>query len=553
MRRNLWVNIHKRARIAPFVQNEAGTMTYFAAAILLLIVAIGGISVDVMNNEIRRAEVQSAMDEAALVALSSNQTSAADEVFEQQFTARGIEDFLPEVQSSSDNDRARINTRTQEVSETQFVNMLGVDGLPIRARVAAEQNAQNIEISIVLNASASMADLDATGRVKLDQVKGAVSGFVNTVMGSGSGARTTVSLVPYSGAVSLGPSIAPYYTIQNRHSHSHCPVINNSSFQSMGIRTSAWMEQMSHFQETPLTTSGDLTDPYCRTDPGFDVLLHESNPTAVINQLNLLQASGNSAIDVGVKWGLAFLHPDATGVVNGLVFNNQIGAVAQNRPAQLGDADTEKFLIIVADQRTMPREDLTAANKVGMSLVYVDDQGTPDEADDVFSVLVQGQGSLSSDVYFSPHLLSGTSTGTPWYSNEPAGEGAARQLSNVELFARFDLNAIYESFYRYPIEDGVLTDYSIDWHSWSLDHLLEPKVVTTSVARGEINLDLACRLAREADVIVYTLSFETDPGDATALRACASSPSHHFDVSGDEIADAFGLIGNLVVGPRLTQ
>ncbi|WGW03845.1 Tad domain-containing protein [Tropicibacter oceani] len=62
-----------------------------------------------------------------------------------------------------------------------------------------------------------------------------------------------------------------------------------------------------------------------------------------------------------------------------------------------------------------------------------------------------------------------------------------------------------------------------------------------------------CNLAKERGVTVFTIAFETSNAAAADMLACASSPSHHFHVQGDEIADAFDAVARQINNLRLIQ
>ncbi|KUF09253.1 TadE/TadG family type IV pilus assembly protein [Pseudoponticoccus marisrubri] len=67
------------------------------------------------------------------------------------------------------------------------------------------------------------------------------------------------------------------------------------------------------------------------------------------------------------------------------------------------------------------------------------------------------------------------------------------------------------------------------------------------------NLLQQCDLARLNGVTVFTIAFETSNSAANDMKACASSPSHHFHVHGDEIADAFDAVARQINNLRLIQ
>jgi len=66
-------------------------------------------------------------------------------------------------------------------------------------------------------------------------------------------------------------------------------------------------------------------------------------------------------------------------------------------------------------------------------------------------------------------------------------------------------------------------------------------------------LSAICEAARDEGIIVYTIAFEAPSRGRAALRDCASSPSHYFDVNGTDISDAFSAIASDIRALKLTQ
>ncbi|MFC6687296.1 hypothetical protein [Jhaorihella thermophila] len=62
-----------------------------------------------------------------------------------------------------------------------------------------------------------------------------------------------------------------------------------------------------------------------------------------------------------------------------------------------------------------------------------------------------------------------------------------------------------------------------------------------------------CDAAKDAGIVVYTISFEAPSNGKAVLMDCASSDSHYFDVKGLEIRDAFAAIASSIRKLRLTQ
>ncbi|MFW2588994.1 pilus assembly protein TadG-related protein [Sagittula sp. SSi028] len=75
----------------------------------------------------------------------------------------------------------------------------------------------------------------------------------------------------------------------------------------------------------------------------------------------------------------------------------------------------------------------------------------------------------------------------------------------------------------------------------------------TAGSQAQAEYRAQCDLARANGVTVFTVAFETTNAEADALAYCASSASHAFHVTGDEIADTFDTIARQINNLRLIQ
>jgi hypothetical protein len=78
---------------------------------------------------------------------------------------------------------------------------------------------------------------------------------------------------------------------------------------------------------------------------------------------------------------------------------------------------------------------------------------------------------------------------------------------------------------------------------------------TSLVSSSEANARLSeiCETARDQGIVIYTVAFEAPSGGQAALRDCASTPSHYFDVAGTDISGAFSAIASDIRALKLTQ
>lgn len=67
----------------------------------------------------------------------------------------------------------------------------------------------------------------------------------------------------------------------------------------------------------------------------------------------------------------------------------------------------------------------------------------------------------------------------------------------------------------------------------------------------ELTYDM-CDAAKAKGIVIWTIGFEVDQHGADVMEYCASSPSHFFEVEGQEIEDAFRTIARQINNLRLT-
>ena len=75
----------------------------------------------------------------------------------------------------------------------------------------------------------------------------------------------------------------------------------------------------------------------------------------------------------------------------------------------------------------------------------------------------------------------------------------------------------------------------------------------TSRAQNSDDFDIACRLAKENGVVIYTIAFETDSQGQNEMRRCATSAGHFFNAQGLDLDRAFRAIATSIQALRLIQ
>lgn len=523
-----------RAIITRFSKYEDGNVTIFSVFMLVLILMITGASVDIMRFEATRAKMQGTLDRAVLAAADLDQDQDPTAVVNDYMAKAGLSEVLSDVQVAQGMNYRTVTARGSVVMDMIFLHMSGIDTLTIPGLSVAEEKISDVEISVVLDISGSM------GGSRIANMQTAAKEFVDTVIkGNSDTGLTTVSLIPYNATVNLGSTLANYWTLSGIHNYSNCGTFPATAFNSVSINPSAEIERLGHFDRYSTNQSStSISSPWCKTGNQGAMMVHSSNATALKTHIDSLSAGGNTAIDLGMKWGVALLDPSTNPAVVAMAEDGVVEDNAADRPTSYDDPESIKFVVVMTDGQNTTQYDLKSQHKFGMSDVWIDDRGTSGSSDDRFSLRVR------SDVYFwERYEDSGWNTR---YRNYPDGGGNARRMTNSELFARFGTKAVALKLYKKPQNDGYITQSTYN------DVYYASQAIVNGSAADE-RLEDICHAAKLAGVVVFAIGFEAPDGGQEAMENCASSSSHYFDVDGVEITETFHAIARQINSLRLIQ
>ena len=594
-----------------FWADQSGNMSYLALTGSLVMMVFGGIGVDLMHAELKRTRVQNTLDRAVLSAANVNNTRDPQTVVEDYFQAMNLEDTLGEVVFDTSRGAKRVTADASNHVPTSFISLIGIDQLAVDGIATAENATAPMEISLVLDISSSMKG------AKLTQLKEAAITFVNNALGDGGDdSNVTISVIPYSSTVNLGPLLKDRYGLVETQNKSFCAHFENSDFDSPALDPSQALEQIAHFD--PFTGSGSTDDGFilkhvCPEGDQASIVVHSADPLALTDFINGLEAHGNTAIDLGVKWGLALLDPSARPVVSELSDAGLAPASAQSRPSSY-DASTYKFVVVMTDGQNTIQYDLPAAYKDpnAMSNVWVDDKGNPGRGNDRFSVRVSDKPGDHNDVWYWPETGTFTTSGPFAYATNGAvpvigdvvvrdnldgdlafaescssykGEGengvsvsvAATnpspsggeaqssqlkcknagpvQLTWAELFANVRLSTTYANDWYW---DAYASGYATYGDYQNAFGIFEERV---NGAQADERLSRLCDTVTnksgtqtaERNVEIYTIGVEAPQAGLNAIADCASSAAHYYDINGSQLVETFSSISDTLISLRLTQ
>ncbi|MDP4990088.1 MAG: pilus assembly protein TadG-related protein, partial [Marivita lacus] len=355
-----------------YARGTDGNMSIFGMAGAFIMLVYGGIGIDMIYSEVERTRLQNTLDRAVLAAADLEQTIDPTLLVQDYLTKMDMDDAMANVNITVD---AGLNYRTvtaqaQRTFDSNFLRLLGFDTLQATGLAAAEERISNIEISLVLDISGSMGS-----NQKIQNLRDAASEFVRTVVNNNESGLTTVSIVPYNATVNLGTAVSEHYTLSDEHDYSRCIIFPDSDFLSRGISPTVPLQRLAHFDPNSLNENTTVTPtPWCPTDEYGAVIAHSSDIDELVAHIESLGADGNTAIDLGMKWGVALLDPSARPVIDGLIGDGRVVPEASGRPAAYDAEDVLKIAVVMTDGMNTTQYDLAPEYASGMSNIWIDDR-----------------------------------------------------------------------------------------------------------------------------------------------------------------------------------
>ena len=595
-----------------FRKDEDGSLLYFGLLMFVLILWFGGMAVDLMRYETTRAKLQGSLDRATLAAADLDQTLPPADVVRDYMAKDNTLQYLqgePDVQQG-------INYRVVSIDAAVNMPMFfydlprifsspftpGMTALTVTGASSAEERVTDVEVSLVLDVSGSMAR-DS----RIQNLRPAARDFVSTILGNNTNAPNgliTISMIPYSAVVSTGSDIAAILdangNVNRTHNYSTCLKFDDDEFVTTALDLTESYDHIGHFDPDWESDADDyepIKYPWCHVGDHNGIVPASTDEAALHTAINALEPYGNTAIDMGVKWGVALLDPSTQSIISSLAgaAGTGVPAIADGRPELFGQSDVLKVLVLMTDGDNTKQYDLYDRFKNNLSFIWFDldytGQPLQDVADYKFSVQYYGQRTPTD--YTDDWFYWNRNSSSTRLQNYPMGfsdkwdyrntrENMARVVNGVgegvtypndvhqaswqELFATHVYNRI-NNLYLSRVYNDEKIPYSTG-QAWTYDHpgpsyridLPDYRDTDVSIDYNVVNssdaddrLSNLCAAARGQGIIIYTVAFEAPSAGRAALQDCASSPSHYFDVSGTDISEAFSAIASDIRALKLTR
>lgn len=562
----------RRAR--HFARDEDGAMFFLALLLFVMMLAFSGLATDLMKADGYRSQVQYTMDRALLAAAHPDQENDRKAVVLDYFARAGLSDFIDEddvyVQAATDG--TKVFAQSSISVPTPFLSFVGVDSIEAQARGGAAKVNQLTEVSLVVDVSGSMGRNSTTGNTKIKELRDAAIEFSNLLLCDPNDPtketncpithrKTSISLVPYSTQVNVGASILSKYDRQDAQSVAYCADFLDTDFQAVGVAPSVDMINTPHlalrqagkFYRYGGNYKSTSSDAYlsCHTDSWREVVAFEDNAAQLNTRIRALQATGDTAIDIGMKWGTTLLNHLAQPVVSGLITDGLVHSDFQGRPFNPNSTASSKFVVLMTDGQNTNHHHLFDGYRTGPSPFWLNTYN----GRDIMSVY---RASSNSYQWFYP------ATGETRWSDHPYGvNGQSDCFYSYRHGNRCTPNGLNAPYKTKRLDWSELWTKKYTWgfvkrFPW-LDtpgRLISNRNDSDGNGTRDIDQRLLdqCSAAKNAGITIYTIEMETPNTATNAMQQCASVKSGqrlHFKVSGLDMSAVFNKIAEDINRLRL--
>lgn len=547
-----------------FRSSDEGSLTIFSLFLFLLILMIAGLAVDTMRYENQRVAIQNTLDSAIVAASSLSQDMDAEALVKQYVAKAGLDpNDVSVTMSEARPDGVTVTDRRVSATaninmNTMFMGMMGIDSLHGTAKGSAMEGVQMIEIALILDVSGSMG-----WNSKIDNLKVAAKEFVDTVLTNTDPSRVAISIIPYNQQVYMPAALSSHLNLadstvaiasprpykgaltqyQTRNPAAPCVAFDTADFLTRQLTASTSAGSSASFAGNygALASYSKYSQPseaafWCGNHYA-KILPYQNNPTVLKAYIDTLFAQGYTAIDYGMKWGVALLDPSMQPVVEGMADSKAISNEMRGKPAQYGTAGALKFVVLMTDGENTEHSDLAPEFKAGPTRIWFSKSaGAKNEYNGYY---VEMPANSASQRWYVP--------GNPNSNKDDAYVSAtslptdAVQLDYHALYRRFGVQDVAEFFFKRS--DSA----AYDAHRAAIQDV-------GGYDEADTNLKAICDEAKKLNQItVFTVAFEAPSNGEEVLKDCATAPGYYFDVEGTQISDAFSSIAGQISLLRLTE
>lgn len=583
-----------------FCRDEDGSVVFLSLFVFLIIVMVGGIGVDVMNYQRDRAMLQMSLDNAVLAAADLSQPLDAEGVVADYLTRSGFEQYLTGTLVEENPFEKTVSATIASTFRTRLMHLSGIETMDVDLVSAAMERTPSTEISVVLDISGSMG---VNNRLSLMQV--AAKRFVTSSLernvdpdtGAVNDYHTSINVIPFAGQTNPGSTM-----FEELGGERFGTTTSENYFE--GFSTYEWGQDISNVVFW-FDLDGDGVEDYSikideYPDNEVDLFNKDDLDTYYLYALSYMAELFPATVGV-------HLDPDGDGQINPEDQDFFLGASIKGgkQPTTFFDATgadhsgPTKFnqtdeVILFSDfyAQVVPNNEssciefeyndfLTTGMPAGTGIQtphFVNwdfDEVTqnwgwcPD--DDMAIQYAQDDEAALHSFIDGIRLFDGTGTnyGMKYAlaTLDPATQPYFQIMSQKgEVPAEYSdrplgWDTADSSKFIVLLTDGRTGSQvrpADELQTENKDTELDSRPAEDSVVQsGQLeNIDLfmhQCELAKSKGVVIYTVALETSDVATEEIRTCASSESHFFEITGEELVDTFVAISSSIQRLRLIQ
>jgi hypothetical protein len=329
----------RRDPLNRFLRDESGMLIVWNFFMIFGILLAVGIGMSVQMAEQRRSSMQAVLDGAVLAAADLDQLRQPKSVVEDYMDRAGMTDFLKGTNVDSGINFRTVGAMAEAELKTFF--MVAPETWGVVAAAEANETVENVEISLVLDISGSMRFND-----RITPLRNAAKDFVDLVLMGDKVDGTTVSVVPYAGAVNPGSLMFDELGGVRVHDDSSCIFLEDADFTHSGMPYQS-TGQIPHFHKWNIDWNhmdwGWCPSEFMRIRP------LQNDATYLKTFIDTMRLHDGTGTMFGMKYGLALLDPASRDELDVLEAAGEISDLGKNRPLNWNEPSTSKFIVLMTD------------------------------------------------------------------------------------------------------------------------------------------------------------------------------------------------------------
>lgn len=381
-------------RAQRFVREEDGALLILSLQIFMVMMVCIGVAIDFVRQEERRALIQATIDRAVLAAASLSQNLDPKTVVQDYLDKAGLSYVVatPVVEEGNFQEWRRVTVDVRDRMPTIFGPAVSLTELSVAANSQAEESVGNVEISLVLDISGSMNEniyhigdsrYNGTYPTRMDRLRPAALNFVDEMFSSvqppdAPAGRLSISIVPYNQQVTLGTQLGSIFSLSTDHTQNTCADLTLLPDTSIAVSPSTTLQRTMYGDSFDywgnsftLQTSTNIMN--CPNATMASVLAFSNNQTTINSKINGLTPGGDTAIDMGARWGLALLDPAARPALTSMISKTWASSDLAGRPFDYDDGTKAmdetamKVLVLMTDGQNTRSYSTKPAYRTGAS------------------------------------------------------------------------------------------------------------------------------------------------------------------------------------------